>query len=315
MKEAILKVKFLLLLLLTGVARAADFYVDSHSEAQKWVAAHPTDGRVSDINSHIAQQPAARWFTGDSTDIDSAVSTYAGRAASAGRTPVLVAYNIPHRDCGGASAGGAASASAYKAWISSFASALGTGAAVVVLEPDALAQLTSCGLSSRDQSTRLSLLAYATQQFKTNAPSAKVYIDIGHDGWLAEDVAAERLEQAGIKNVHGFSLNVSSFQTTALEVTYGKAIAATLLQDGYGAKTFVIDTSRNGNGPPSTAGTFCNPDTRKIGAPPSVSAVGTLPEMRLWVKNPGLSDGECGASSAAAGIFDPELAYKLVHGL
>ena len=40
-----------------------------------------------------------------------------------------------------------------------FASGLGNGSAVVVLEPDALAQI-AC-LSSQDQNTRLSLLGYA----------------------------------------------------------------------------------------------------------------------------------------------------------
>ncbi|NEE30095.1 glycoside hydrolase family 6 protein, partial [Streptomyces sp. SID7982] len=64
-------------------------------------------------------------------------------AAAAGRTPVLVPYAIPDRDCGGASQGGAPDLAAYDAWIREFAQGLGAGAAIVILEPDAIA-LSDC---------------------------------------------------------------------------------------------------------------------------------------------------------------------------
>ena len=58
---------------------------------------------------------------------------------------MLVAYNVPGRDCGSYSAGGAAGVDAYLSWVGSFAAALGDRPAVVVLEPDAVPQaLVGC---------------------------------------------------------------------------------------------------------------------------------------------------------------------------
>jgi endoglucanase len=54
------------------------------------------------------------------------------------RVPVVVAYNVPYRDCAQYSAGGAADTAAYEAWIDGFASGIGSAKAVVVLEPDSL---------------------------------------------------------------------------------------------------------------------------------------------------------------------------------
>jgi len=60
--------------------------------------------------------------------------------------PIFVAYNIPGRDCSQYSAGGAPSDAAYDSWIDSISSALGDAKAVVLEEPDALANLPGyCG--------------------------------------------------------------------------------------------------------------------------------------------------------------------------
>ncbi|MFJ7303221.1 glycoside hydrolase family 6 protein [Streptomyces sp. NPDC099088] len=55
------------------------------------------------------------------------------------RAALFVACNIPHRDCGRYSAGGAADAEAYRRWIGQVADALAGSRALVVLEPDAIA--------------------------------------------------------------------------------------------------------------------------------------------------------------------------------
>ena len=60
--------------------------------------------------------------------------------------PIFVAYNIPGRDCSQYSAGGAPTDAAYDAWIDAIGSALGDAKAVVLEEPDALANLPGyCG--------------------------------------------------------------------------------------------------------------------------------------------------------------------------
>src|SRR5438270_637267 len=61
-----------------------------------------------------------------------------GEAERQERVPVLVAYNVPFRDCSQYSSGGARDAAAYEAWIDGFARGLGKSKAVVIVEPDGL---------------------------------------------------------------------------------------------------------------------------------------------------------------------------------
>ena len=60
------------------------------------------------------------------------------RDEQGGTVPILVAYNIPDRDCGNHSSGGAANVADYKKWIDGFAAGIGDHKVVVILEPDAL---------------------------------------------------------------------------------------------------------------------------------------------------------------------------------
>ncbi|GAA2250317.1 hypothetical protein GCM10010145_17170 [Streptomyces ruber] len=98
------------------------FYVDPDSSAKRWVAANPGDGRAAAINASIANTPMARWFGSWSGTIGTATGAYVGEADPRDELPILVACNIYNRDyCGGHSAGGAASPSAYASWIAQFA--------------------------------------------------------------------------------------------------------------------------------------------------------------------------------------------------
>ena len=288
-----------------GCVVADSFFADPDSTAAAWTLAHPSDGRTPDIQAQIVARPGARWFGDWSGDIGPAVAAYVGAAETAKRTPIVVAYDIPQRDCGSYSAGGATSAAAYKQWISGFAAGVGARKAVVVLEPDALPQI-DC-LSAADQTQRLNLLQYATKQFKTKAPNAKVYLDIGHPGWLSVADAASRLTSAGVANARGFSLNVSNFHTTDENTGYGDQVAAQLSLGGLDRR-YVIDTSRNGKGPLGTQ--WCDPAGRQIGSISAENLAAAGAEMTLWIKNPGNADG----CAAPAGTFDPQLAYDLIHG-
>ncbi len=280
------------------------FYVDPDSNPAIWVRNNGGDGRAASINANLATKPMARWFGNWSGDIGAAVSTFVGNADGADKLPLLVAYNVPGRDCGGHSGGGAGSPDAYRAWISAFATAIGNRPAVVMIEPDALAQL-DCLPNDAERATRTSLLRYATEQFKAKAPNTWAYMDAGNATWISPAVMAPRLEAAGVRNVRGFAVNVSNYHTTSASVTYSNEVVARL---GYAAK-FIIDTSRNGNG---SNGEWCNPAGRKLGV---VSQVGGGAEMLLWVKVPGDSDGSCGIGAGIpAGQFSPVLATRLING-
>ena len=279
-------------------------YIDPDSSAARWVNANPSDGRKADIYAQIANQPSARWFGNWSGDIGSAVNSYVSGAASKNQTPVLVAYNILGRDCGQYSSGGAGTSAAYQDWIRAFAAAIGKRNAIVILEPDALPQL-DC-LSAANQADRLNLIKYAVAQFKQTG--ASLYLDIGNSAWLSPAEAAKRLNNAGIADAHGFSLNVSNYRTDAEANPYGSAVSASLQQQFGYSRPFVVDTSRNGVGPLGTE--WCDPAGRKIGKKPTRNGAGAQPEMTLWIKSPGEADG----CAAAAGNFSPDLTYKLIYG-
>ena len=203
------------------------FYRDPDSQVMRWLAANPGDSRAALIRDRIGVQPQSKWFTNPNTaTTTSAVQGYVGAANAAGQIPVLVAYAIPNRDCGGASAGGTTNLTEYAAWVRAFAAGLGTRTAVVVLEPDSLA-LQTC-LDSAGVAARGAALANAVTTIKQANPSAKVYLDAGHSAWNSAGDQAGRLVAAGVRNADGFYSNVSNFRTTADEVAYGRNILSAI---------------------------------------------------------------------------------------
>ena len=94
------------------------FYVNPNSSAAN--AAKTLAGTDQAAIQMLASQPTATWFGNWNTDVYGDVKNVVSAAASAGVTPVLVAYNIPERDCGGFSAGGSDNPAGYQSWISSF---------------------------------------------------------------------------------------------------------------------------------------------------------------------------------------------------
>ncbi|MER5475870.1 glycoside hydrolase family 6 protein [Streptomyces sp. NPDC002734] len=284
------------------------FYVDPDSSAKRWTAANPGDGRAAAINSSIANTPMARWFGSWSGTIGTATGAFAGAADSRDKLPVLVAYNIYNRDyCGGHSAGGASSPSAYASWIAQFAGGIGSRPAVVILEPDSLGDYGCMTQAQIDE--REAMLTGALSEFSRQAPNTWAYLDAGNPGWTDAATMARRLHEAGLRQAHGFSLNVSNYFTTAQNTAYANAVNSAL-SSRYGyTKPFVVDTSRNGNG---SNGQWCNPSGRRIGTP---TRLGGGAEMLLWIKTPGESDGNCGVGSgSSAGQFLPEVAYKTIYG-
>ncbi|MGW2327777.1 glycoside hydrolase family 6 protein [Streptomyces sp. NPDC001700] len=95
----------------------------------------------------MVRTPQAVWY-GDDTPAEVArlVRQTTSDAAGLGKLPVLALYNVPGRDCGSYSAGGARTTDEYKAWIDAVAQGIGDREVMVVLEPDSLALLPSdCG--------------------------------------------------------------------------------------------------------------------------------------------------------------------------
>ncbi|WP_262379755.1 glycoside hydrolase family 6 protein [Nonomuraea sp. PA05] len=296
----------------TQTTRPTSLYVSPLSHPAKWAA----DNGNTTIMTNIGSKPIFEWFGGWFSDLTLAVDTYVGAAQAADRLPMLVAYNIPNRDaCAGHSGGGAGDAAGYHTWITEFAKAIGTRHAIVVLEPDGVAAAGCVTQIGKDPEDQYRMLLDAAQVLRAQAPNAWVYLDAGNATWIPAAEMASRLVKSGIADSRGFSVNVSNYFTTADSETYAVAVK-NALQASVGAKTYVIDTSRNGNGP-YVDGTpddnWCNPPQRKLGATPRQQTSGA--EYLLWVKVPGDSDGPCGiGATIPAGTFSPDLAMALING-
>jgi endoglucanase len=143
-----------------------------------------------------------------------------------------------------------------------------------------------------------------------------VYLDAGQPGWITDTSAlASALKDAGVARLAGFSLNVSNFYSTDAVKAYGHEVSRRL-----GGAHFVIDTSRNGNGPPPSAGAsaeggpaWCNPPGRALGLAPTSETGDAVLDGLLWIKNPGASDGDCRPGAPVVGQWWPEYALGLAQ--
>ncbi len=226
-----------------GLTSDTQFYVRHPDKgAIQQIADLQSGGDKADANRlrWMISTPQAIWLTGGSAkQVRQQVRATVEDAAGTGTVPVLVAYDLPFRDCSQYSAGGAASVSAYEDWIDAFADGIGDRRALVILEPDGLGIIPWyrpfdgggyewCQPAGADPATaatdRFAMLNHAVDALKAHA-GVSVYLDATHSSWLAVGDAADRLMKAGISRADGFFLDVSNFQWTANSVAYGTWIS------------------------------------------------------------------------------------------
>ncbi|WP_432191303.1 glycoside hydrolase family 6 protein [Streptomyces sp. bgisy027] len=283
------------------------FWVNPDGNAAEQVADYEKGGKKDDAEQirKIAQQPTGEWIGPENPEDEA--RGYTEAADKAGRTALLVLYNIPHRDCGQYSQGGAADGNAYRDWIDGVAKGIEDRAATVILEPDALLHLVDGCTPDEFHEERYDLLKGAIGKLKS-LKNTKVYVDAGNAGWGHPDQIFEPLKWAGIDQADGFSVNVSNFYTTKDSIAYGRQLSGKV-----GDKPFVIDTSRNGNGPYTEGDPnerWCNPPGRALGETPTTKTSDPLVDAYIWVKRPGESDGEC-KGGPKAGQWWAEYALNL----
>jgi endoglucanase len=287
-------------------------YVDPQSRAAIQVSAWTASGDTADAAflRRIAAQPTAYWVAGGKASPTPAVAALVRRATAAGAVAQFVLYDIPGRDCRSYSSGGAPSGAAYIAWVRAVAAGLAGAPTIIVLEPDAIDQAAAGCYSRQDDSARYQLLDHAVR-ILTADPSAHVYLDAGNAGWLPPSQIAGPLRRAGIGHADGFALNVANFETTAASVAYGRRLSSLV-----GRRHFIVDTSRNGNGPPAgRSGTsrWCNPPGRALGTAPTTNTGDPQLDALLWIKYPGTSDGSCHPGDPPAGAWWPQYALSLAR--
>ena len=151
------------------------------------------------------------------------------------------------------------------------------------------------------------MLSNAIRTLSAN-PGLRIYLDAGNSAWITDtELMSRALRKAGIARAGGFALNVANFETTKATIAYGTRLSKML--DG---APFIIDTSRNGNGPAAKRHHhWCNPPGRALGEPPTLTTGRPLVDAYLWVKRPGESDGACGNGAPPAGSWWPAYALDL----
>ena len=214
--------------------------------------------------AELITTPHAVWFSsGTPAEVAKAVHETMAAADCEHRVPVLVAYNLPYRDCAQYSGGGAVDTTAYKAWIDGFAQGIGKDKAVVILEPDGLGLIPYnttisgtvewCKPTVTDSSgnaipapgaspdERYAQINYAVDSIESHAPQAAVYLDSSHSAWLGVGEAAYRLTKEGVARAQGFFLNVSNYQLTANSVQFGTWVSMALAAPS-GAPAWAFDS-------------------------------------------------------------------------
>jgi endoglucanase len=274
------------------------------SAARDWVDLHKNDRPNTDaklIYEKIASQPQCIWITSsDLTHVEKGFS-----AATKNEIVPLVMYNIPKRDSGQYSAGGEGSPENYKKSIDALAKIIGSRKALIAVEPDALMLIDD--LPEKDREMRYSLIQYAVRTLKKN-PTTYAYLDGGHSHWHSAEKTAEHLKRGGVEIADGFVLNTSNFREQKELIAFGQKVSGLL-----NGKHFMIDTSRNGNGPWTSTDpeAWCNPPGRALGINPTFDTKHPLIDAFLWIKHPGESDGAC-RGGPKAGTFWPEYALELI---
>ncbi|MFF8640245.1 glycoside hydrolase family 6 protein [Streptomyces sp. NPDC015345] len=283
------------------------YWVNPEGTAAKQVASYEKDGKKdeAELIRRIAEQPVSEWIVPENAEEQARGFTEA--AEKADRDALLVLYNIPHRDCGQYSGGGAADGNAYRAFVDQVAKGIGDRRATVILEPDAVLHMVDNCTPEQFHEERYDLLKGAITTLKS-LKNTKVYLDAGNAGWQNPDSLWEPLKRSGVEQADGFSVNVSNFQTTEDSTEFGKKLSAKI-----GGKPFVIDTGRNGNGPYDKGkDPWCNPPGRALGETPTTKTDDPLVDAYLWVKRPGESDGTC-RGGPKAGEWWPEYALGLAR--
>ena len=255
------------------------------------------------LASEIFKHPSSFWY-GDNPKkpkkhMEKSIRRLLNRAHP--QLPILVTYNIPNRDVGQYSKGGAKTRERYIDYIQRFAKGVGDTSPIIIFEPDALPHSTL--LSEEDREWRLNLMKESLE-ILTNSCNGIVYIDVGHSNWLPPKDVASLLDKVSNSKVRGFSINSCNYRSTEECIKWGKRVCRFRPED-----KFVIDTSRNGQGP--LGDEWCNPQGRGLGEPPTTNTKHRFCDAYIWVKIPGESDGKCNGGPKA-GMFWGEQAEELV---
>jgi cellulose 1,4-beta-cellobiosidase len=257
---------------------------------------------------------------------------------------LLVAYDLPERDCSAqASAGELSAADGGEArYQSGFLDPLAaqlrarpSQRVAIVLEPDSLGNIvTNTRVPKCAAAAPVYTRSLAAAVRTLSMPNVWLYLDVAHAGWLGW--TRNRTKLAGLvkeiltagggpDRIRGFATNVSNYDPLhdgdlaklepsdpcPDELTYVEKLTASFAEVGVAGKGFLVDTSRNGRGARSKSGSWCNVSGAGLGERPRPSPAPGI-DAYVWIKPPGSSDG--GSDPSAPG-FDPSCGHDAADSL
>ena len=274
-----------------------DWFVDCQW-GEAWTNSRISSPRVQEQLAPIRVQPILKWFGPTKDGVYQTVSAYLERVAdqAPGALPLLVWSKMESGYCNPSGYKPpdprVYSSPVYRENVQEFKAALldHPMPVAVVVEPDQLASL-GC-LPSGAKRSKLARIAYAVDQLST-IPGVTAYVDAGASDWMGWKTMLGYLRRVGINKVRGFALNTTHYDWTLDNVAYGNQIARRL------GKHFVVNTSRNGNGPITPQlrqqgyEGGCNIPNAGLGLAPTTRTHSSLADAYLWTLNPGFGDGPC----------------------
>jgi endoglucanase len=154
-------------------------------------------------------------------------------------------------------------------------------------------------------------MADALKILNKNNPNTDVYVDAGNPTWnVGKAKGGPATETArALKNIDPdgklvlrLAITTSNYHTPAQSQKYARKLNAALGRH----LPVMIDVGRSGAQVPDPDN-FCNNEHARVGQITLGYYVSGAKVNVAWVKEPGVSDGDCGPGRKAAGTFDADL--------
>ena len=257
------------------------------TNAARWVAANPNDGRAAVIRDRIATVPQARWFTTTNTSTVRAQVERLRRRRGGGRQdPDHGRLQHPQP--------GLRRRQRRRRAVARGLPRVGRRGRRRARRPAGVHRARARRAAADDQlpERRPAGRDQGLHGLRRQAAQGRLRPGQGvlrHRALRVAVAVGGRRPAAGrrhLASADGISTNVSNYRSTADEVAFAKAVLANV---GDSRLRAVVDTSRNGNGPAGSE--WCDPAGRAVGTPSTTETGDGQIDAFLWVKLPGEADG------------------------
>ncbi|TMW61366.1 hypothetical protein Poli38472_012557 [Pythium oligandrum] len=278
-------------------------FCSAYRGGYNYETAKTTYPELADRINTVQDQGLTPWYTDNSPkdSLEKVITNLSSKCGTNTKIPMVV-YGIPNKDCeaGYSNLGFNKNFDDYKAFIQRLNKEFPNQHMIYIVEPDALGLLVNGGCAVKHEYKKY--VQYVLETLSTN-PNAELYLDIG--SWIISgnpDAAAKVVNEVWPKNskLKGISLNVSNYKKTDDMLALCDQFAT---RTGRKDMKCIVDTSRNYRETPN--GQWCNVKGAGLGVPPTQNTGKARAAYYMWVKTPGLSDGECTHENREQSMLGP----------